>query len=249
MPSAADSATERSTISDEEVVTRVLAGETELFEIVMRRYSQRLYRVAWTILRDDGEAEDVMQDACVRAYQHLGQFAGRAKFPTWLTRIAIHEALARDRKRARYQELDQILGWDGDLMERFESLTPNPEQQASNSEIREHMEEAVAKLPDNYRAVFTLRHVEEMSTIEVAGVLGITRETVKTRFHRARALLRKILNARAGMGARENSALMLFGVTGWLRRFSKHTQADLIPPAKATSTLGFEPWRAARQRH
>jgi len=82
-------------LTDEEVVTRVLNGETALFEILMRRYNQRLYRVARSILRQDDEAEDVMQDAYVRAYQHLGQFAGRAKFSTWLTRIAVHEALAR----------------------------------------------------------------------------------------------------------------------------------------------------------
>ncbi|PYV53973.1 MAG: hypothetical protein DMG97_02305 [Acidobacteria bacterium] len=79
----------------EEVVSRVLTGETPLYEILMRRYNQRLYRVARAILRDDGEAEDVMQDAYVRAYQHLAEFEGRAKFSTWLTRIAVHEALAR----------------------------------------------------------------------------------------------------------------------------------------------------------
>src|SRR5438105_15128913 len=81
-------------LADEEVVHRVLAGETALFEILMRRYNQRLYRVARAILREDAEAEDVMQDAYVRAYQHLDQFAGRAKFSTWLTRIAVHEPLA-----------------------------------------------------------------------------------------------------------------------------------------------------------
>src|SRR5689334_24581244 len=86
-------------ISDEEIVRRVLGGETALFEVIMRRYNQRLYRTALAILRNDGEAEDVMQDAYVRAYQHLGQFAGRSSFATWLTRIAVHEALARTRRR------------------------------------------------------------------------------------------------------------------------------------------------------
>src|SRR6266851_7235327 len=93
-------------LTDEELVTRVLNGETALFEILMRRYNQRLYRVARSILRDDGEAEDVMQDAYVRAYQHLGQFAGRAKFSTWLTRIAVHEALARAHRGKRYDALE-----------------------------------------------------------------------------------------------------------------------------------------------
>src|SRR5712692_11762211 len=95
--------------SDEAVVERVRAGETALFEIIMRRYNQRLYRVARAILRNDAEAEDVMQDAYVRAYQHLDQFARRAPFSAWLTRIAVHEALARLRLRNRTQQID-----DGD---------------------------------------------------------------------------------------------------------------------------------------
>src|SRR5947209_20293611 len=93
-------------LSDEQVIERVLAGETALYEVVMRRYNTRLYRVARAILKNDAEAEDVMQDAYVRAFQHLDQFAGRAKFSTWLTRIAVHEALARVHKRRRYEALD-----------------------------------------------------------------------------------------------------------------------------------------------
>ena len=98
MVNPAEVATSQEPLSDEEVVARVLAGETGMFEIVMRRHNQRLYRVARAILRNDGEAEDVMQDAYVRAYEHLDQFAGRAKFSTWLTRIAVHEALARQHR-------------------------------------------------------------------------------------------------------------------------------------------------------
>src|SRR5205814_3872947 len=119
-------------LSDEEVVRRVLAGETALFEIIMRRYNQRLYRMARAILRNDVEAEDVMQDAYVRAYEHLGQFAGRAKFSTWLTRIAVHEALARQRRGNRYQELESMAEQEGDPMDRVASLAPNPEQQTAN---------------------------------------------------------------------------------------------------------------------
>src|SRR5512141_2203006 len=102
-------------ISDEEAVRRVRGGETALYEIIMRRYNQRLYRVARSILRDDGEAEDVMQDAYVRAYQHLDQFAGRAKFSTWLTRIAVHEALARAQRRSRIESLDVLTGPNGEV--------------------------------------------------------------------------------------------------------------------------------------
>src|SRR6266487_3223812 len=92
--------------TDEEIVGRIRGGDTALYELLMRRYNQRLYRVAKAILRDDAEAEDVMQDAYVRAYQHLADFEGRAKFSTWLTRIAVHEALARSRRHSRFQSLD-----------------------------------------------------------------------------------------------------------------------------------------------
>jgi RNA polymerase sigma-70 factor (ECF subfamily) len=203
MLSAVELASKQEQLTDEEVVARVLAGETGMFEIVMRRHNQRLYRVARAILRNDGEAEDVMQDAYVRAYEHLDQFAGKAKFSTWLTRIAVHEALARQRRGNRYQELEPMSEREGDPMDRFASMTPNPEQQASNSEIRRLLEEAVEKLPDSYRVVFMLRDVEEMSTIDAAEALEITEENVKIRLHRARVLLRKNLYARAGIERKE----------------------------------------------
>jgi RNA polymerase sigma-70 factor (ECF subfamily) len=203
MVNPAEVATSQEPLSDEEVVTRVLAGETGMFEIVMRRHNQRLYRVARAILRNDGEAEDVMQDAYVRAYEHLDQFAGRAKFSTWLTSIAVHEALARQHRGNRYQELEPMSEREGDPMDRFASSAPDPEQQASNSEIRSLLEEAVEKLPDPYRTIFMLRDIEEMSTTDAADVLEITEENVKVRLHRARALLRKSLYASAGKERKE----------------------------------------------
>ena len=203
MFSTAEVASTQEFLTDEEVITRVLAGDTAIFEIVIRRHNQRLYRVARAILRDDGEAEDVMQDAYVRAYEHLSQFAGRAKFSTWLTRIAVHEALARQRRGQRYQELPPSSERDGDPMDRFASLTANPEQQASNSELRRILEEAVERLPESYRIAFMLRDVEEMSTADAAEALEITEENLKIRLHRARALLRKSLYARAGIERKE----------------------------------------------
>ena len=195
--------TAQAPFSDEEVVARVLAGETSMFEIVMRRYNQLLYRVARSVLRNDSEAEDVMQDAYVRAYEHLDQFAGKAKFSTWLTRIAVHEALARQRRGNRYQELEAMPKRDGDPMDGFASMALNPEQEASNSEIRSLLEEAVEKLPDAYRTVFMLRDIEEMSTTDTANALEISEENVKVRLHRARALLRETLYDRAGMERKE----------------------------------------------
>jgi RNA polymerase sigma-70 factor (ECF subfamily) len=203
MVSPTEVATSQEPLSDEEVVTRVLAGETGMFEIIMRRHNQLLYRVARAILRNDGEAEDVMQDAYVRAYEHLDQFAAKAKFSTWLTRIAVHEALSRQRRGNRYQELEPMSEREGDPMDRFASLAPDPEQQASNSQIRRLLEEAVEKLPDAYRTIFMLRDVEDMSTTDAAEVLEITEDNVKVRLHRARALLRKSLYARAGMERKE----------------------------------------------
>src|SRR5450759_3636082 len=112
-------------IPDDEVVQRVRAGDTALYEILMRRHNLRVYRVARTILRNDADAEDVMQETYVRAYQHLDQFAGKAKFSTWLTKIAVHEALARQRRGNRYQELEPVSEREGDPMDRFASITPN----------------------------------------------------------------------------------------------------------------------------
>ncbi|HXY49067.1 MAG TPA: RNA polymerase sigma factor [Terriglobales bacterium] len=203
MATPTETLTSQDPLSDDQVVARVRAGETNMFEIVMRRYNQRLYRVARAILGNDNEAEDVMQEAYVRAYEHLDQFAGKARFSTWLTRIAVHEALTRQRRGHRYQELEPMSEDDKDPMDGFASLALNPEQQASNSQIRRLLEEAVERLPDAYRTVFMLRDVEEMSTSDTANVLEITEENVKVRLHRARALLRKTLYASAGMERKE----------------------------------------------
>ena len=190
-------------MSDEEVVARVLAGETSLFEIIMRRHNQRLYRTSRAILRDDAQAEDVVQDTYVRAYQHLAQFAGRAKFAAWLIRIAVNEGLARLRSRERYQEPETMSEDEGDRMDRFASPTPDPEQQASRSEIRRLLEESIEALPDSHRTVFVLREIEEMSTTETAEALGLTEENVKIRLYRARAILRRKLYSHASVESKE----------------------------------------------
>jgi len=185
-------------LADEEVVHCVLAGDTAMFEILMRRHNQRLYRVARAILRDDSEAEDLIQDTYVRAYQHLSQFEGRAKFSTWLTRIAVNEALARKHRLDLYKEPGPMSEHQGEKMDRFASNAPSPEQQASSSETLRLLENAVATLPEIYRMVFVLRDVEDMDTGDTAAALNISEESVKTRLHRARALLRKKLYTQAG---------------------------------------------------
>jgi RNA polymerase sigma-70 factor, ECF subfamily len=188
-------------LSDEEVVRRVLDGETALFELIMRRYNQRLYRVARAILRDDAEAEDVMQDAYVRAYGHLSQFAGRSQFATWLTRIAIHEALARVQRRKKTDQLGANEWNDGEGEMNIAATALNPEEQLSASELGRALESAILSIPEQYRLVLMMRDVEQLSTAETASALDLSEENVKVRLHRARAMVRKNLFAQAGSEA------------------------------------------------
>jgi RNA polymerase sigma-70 factor, ECF subfamily len=188
-------------LSDEEVVRRVLDGETALFELIMRRYNQRLYRVARAILRDDSEAEDVMQDAYVRAYGHLSQFAGRSQFATWLTRIAIHEALARVQRRKKTDQLGANKWNDGEGEMNIAATALNPEEQLSASELGRALESAILSIPEQYRLVLMMRDVEQLSTSETATALDLSEENVKVRLHRARAMVRKNLFAQVGSEA------------------------------------------------
>jgi RNA polymerase sigma-70 factor (ECF subfamily) len=189
--------------SDEEIVDRVKSGEVALYEIIMQRYNQCLYRVARAVLRDDAEAEDVMQDAYVRAYQHLDQFAGRSLFSTWLTRIALHEALSRLRLRNRNQQFDDT-GRDGESsMNNMVESSPDPEQNASRAELSHLLEEALLGLPEQYRTVVMLRDVEGMSTAETASALDLTEDNVKIRLHRGRAMARGWIVERVGAKARD----------------------------------------------
>jgi RNA polymerase sigma-70 factor, ECF subfamily len=192
---------ENSRDSDAEIIQQVLAGNTALFELLMRRYNERIYRAARSIVRDEQEAEDVMQQAYVNAFTHLRQFNGSAQFSTWLTRIAINEALARVRRRGRYEALDDDLS----NVEPFMSTNPvpNPERQAFVGELRGLLEWAIDTLPDGMREVFVLRDVEGLSTAEVAESLEVSEDVVKTRLSRGRAALRRALLERTGASAPE----------------------------------------------
>jgi RNA polymerase sigma-70 factor, ECF subfamily len=190
------------TLSDEEVVERVLAGDPSLFEILMRRYNQRLFRVARAILAEDGEAEDVMQEAYVRAFRELANFRGEARFSTWLTRIACHEALARARKRRKLVPID-----GGEPPQPPSSETAGPERDLENRELQAVLREAVEVLPDPLRSVFCLREIEGLSTEQTADALGLSTENVRVRLHRAKRSLRQKLDERIG---REVRRLYLF---------------------------------------
>jgi RNA polymerase sigma-70 factor (ECF subfamily) len=189
------------TWTDEEVVARVLAGDQGLFEILMRRHNQRIYRIVRGILRDDGEAEDVMQDAYVRAYQHLAQFEGRSTFVTWLSRIAMHEAFARSRRLGREVSLDSEPEWSA--MSPQAPTSKSPEANAANNELRASLEAAISSLPQKYRSVVILRDVEELTTAEVATSLEISEDLIKVQLHRGRALVRKALFRQSGQAIRE----------------------------------------------
>jgi RNA polymerase sigma-70 factor (ECF subfamily) len=179
-------------IPDDEVVARVRGGETGLFELLLRRYNQRLYRAARSVLRDDHEAEDVVQEAWVRAFMHLDQFAGRARFSTWVTRIALHEAFARGRRSRRHLPIAPAPGNGGTR----EPASPehDPEAQAAGLELARSLRAAIDGLPGGYRSVFVLREIEGLSTVETAACLNLSPDLVKTRLHRARAILRAELS-------------------------------------------------------
>jgi RNA polymerase sigma-70 factor (ECF subfamily) len=186
-----------SPLSDEEIAGRVLAGETALYEILMRRHNQRLFRIAYGILGDSDEAEDVMQEAYVRAYTFLYQFEGRAQFSTWLAKIAVYEASSRLEKRKRLDALPINSPQEKEAMESMRSFG-DPGQECLSHEAGSFLEQAIHALPDIYRTVFMCREVEEMSTAETANCLDLTEEAVKVRLHRARQMLQNELYARAG---------------------------------------------------
>jgi RNA polymerase sigma-70 factor (ECF subfamily) len=184
-------------MSDDQVIQRILRGETGLYADLILRYHQRLQSTIYPILHDDAEVEDAIQEGHVQALAHLAQFAGRSSFLTWMTRIMIHEALAILRRRRRLCPFDELAGPEtGRQVLLLTARGRNPEQQAIDAELRLALAQALRMLPDPYRAVFTLREIEEISTADAAGMLGISEECVRIRLHRARALLRRRLAKR-----------------------------------------------------
>jgi len=192
-----------STLSDSEVVRRVRDGESALFEILMRRHNQRMYRVARSVVKNEDEVEDVMQQAYLSAFTHLHQFEERAQFSTWMTRITLNEAFARRRTLQRSASVAAAgrpeSGQDhGAYSDTIRASQPDPERQAFAGELRKVLEDAVDALPDTYRTVFVLREIEGLSTAETADGLGLAEEAVKTRLYRARAMIRRAVTVRLG---------------------------------------------------
>ncbi|HEX2135300.1 MAG TPA: RNA polymerase sigma factor [Microvirga sp.] len=186
-------------LDEQSLVARARQRDGAAFGLIMQRHNRRLYRVARSILGDDSEAEDAVQEAYVSAFAHLPEFRGDARLSTWLTRIVINEALGRQRQRRptiALTDVDKI----NDQGEARVIVLPtarqdgDPEAAAARAEVRRLLERAVDGLPEPFRVVFVLRDLEEMSVEETASHLGLRPETVKTRLHRARRLLRQSLN-------------------------------------------------------
>jgi RNA polymerase sigma-70 factor (ECF subfamily) len=190
-----------SSLTDAEIVARIRAGDRALFEILMRRHNQRIYRAARAVVKDEDEVEDVMQQAYINAYMHLDQFEDRSQFSTWLIRITLNEAFGRRRKRqaeSMSRVPSDIAEDPGAFMETITSSQPDPERQAYAQELHRMLEQAVDTLPETYRTVFMLRDIEGLSTSETGEGLGLGEEAVKTRLHRARAMIRRAVTARIG---------------------------------------------------
>jgi len=202
-------------LNDEQLVSLAREGNEAGYRYIMQRYNRRLYRTARGILGDDAEAEDVVQEAYVRAFEHLASFRGDSGFGTWLTRIAINEALGRKKKRQRSVELsflDESPGQTESRVIPFPGKDPdsNPEADFGNREMRRLLERAVDALPEAFRIVFVLREMEQLSVDETAQQLDIKPETVKTRLHRARRLMRADLEKQFGSGIQE-----AYAFDGW----------------------------------
>jgi RNA polymerase sigma-70 factor (ECF subfamily) len=222
-------------LDDDALLARVLAGEIEYFEVLMRRHNPRVFRAARAIVRDDAMAEEIMQETYVRAYVQLASFEGRSAFSTWLTRIALNEAIACKRKRQRENAFDDDAVGESTLSFGVE----DPEVAAHRDEVRKLLERAVDALPESLRTVFVLRDVQELSVAETADCLGISEENVRVRLHRAHAELKRLITAQF-----DGVVTELFGfyldrcdrvILGVLQRVAS-TPPEMPPPLVSTAT-------------
>jgi RNA polymerase sigma-70 factor (ECF subfamily) len=185
-------------LSDLDLAGRVRLPDVAALRLIMRRNNQRLYRAAWSILKDPSEAQEAVQDGYVKAFEAIGTFAGRSSLSTWLTRIVVNEALGRRRSLQRRSRLlrDQSIPVIEEYREKLMagSFAPSPEMALVRREIGRMLELAIARLPDTFRPAFVLREIEGLSVEETAEALKIPKETVKTRHLRARRLLQKELD-------------------------------------------------------
>jgi RNA polymerase sigma-70 factor (ECF subfamily) len=194
--------------SDTELLRLAREGDPAAFRSLIRRHDRYLYRIARSVVPDDQEAEDVVQETFVRSFTRLVDFRGDASLSTWLTRIALNEALRRHRRRRRIVRLDDLnsaVGRPDMQIHRSPMIAPDldPERTTAQHQIRRVLERAIDDLPDPFRTVFVMRAIEEASTEETASVLRIRPQTVKTRLHRARRMLRDALGEQIGAALKD----------------------------------------------
>jgi RNA polymerase sigma factor (sigma-70 family) len=191
-----DSAIRTSPAEDElALARRVAGGDRRAFELLMRRYNRRLYRLARASLRDDSEAKDALQEAYLNAYRAIGSFRGDATLSTWLSRLVLNECGIRQRRSARRQDIIPFISSEASATEteNVADVAEGPDHAAARTQMRTILESKVGGLPEALRVVFVLRSVEELSVAETAQTLGITQETVRMRHFRAKGLLREAL--------------------------------------------------------
>jgi len=183
---------ETGTIPDKEIINRVLLGEKDLYSLIVRRYNQRLYRVAMSMLNDADEAEDIMQTTYIIAYENLGKFAFKSSFSTWLTRILINECLSRLKKRGRLINMNDDT-MDMAMHEHLAKGVQTPADKILNTELKDALERAIRLLPEKYKVVFVMRELEGMNIADTKECLDISEANVKVRLNRAKALLKESL--------------------------------------------------------
>lgn len=195
MPSLLDGSAPFADVSDHVAVEEVLRGNREMFEVLVRRHNQRLYRIGLACLQDPHRAEDAMQNTYLKAFLHLSRFRREASFATWLTRIMINECRMLRRSRAIRREAP----WDDPRGDRVPDAAAAPAGQALTlNEMKTALEEAISTLPAKYRRVYMLREVQQLNTSETAACLGLSAGSVKVTLHRARELLKtRLLKAAA----------------------------------------------------
>jgi RNA polymerase sigma factor (sigma-70 family) len=185
------------------IAQRVADGDRHQFENLMRRYNRRLYRLARAALRNDAEAEDAVQEAYLAAYRSMGRFRGESSLSTWLSRLVLNECLGRLRRGARRQRVMPIVSSALEINAVAATDTDLPERIIARRQLQKFLESRLDELPESFRLVFVLRSVEELSVQETARTLGIPEATVRTRYHRARSLLRESLEQDLDLAARD----------------------------------------------
>ena len=174
--------------SDEEIIDRIIKGENELYEKLIRKYNDRLFRISMSIINDEAEVKDIMQNTYLNAFLKLGVLKNRSGFDTWLTKILINESILRKKKRVKQQ--DMLAGQAG------KSENETPLKSLLNKELKALLEKAIAELPEKYKLVFVMREIEEMSIHETMDVLNLSESNVKIRLSRAKEMLREKLDGK-----------------------------------------------------